>query len=43
MLVSEPVSVVVLTWLCILGYAILMYYWAVVPQYEQHVRPTCRK
>ncbi|WP_256558098.1 hypothetical protein [Halomarina litorea] len=35
---SEPITVVALTWLCILGYAGLMYYWTAVPQYERHVR-----
>lgn len=35
---TEPVKLVALTWLCILAYATLMYYWAAVPQYERHVR-----
>lgn len=43
-MVSEPVTMVATTWLCILGYATLMYYWTIVPQYERNVgaRPSKR-
>lgn len=34
---SDPVTMVATTWLCILGYAVLMYYWTVVPQYERNL------
>jgi hypothetical protein len=34
---SEPVVTVGLTWLCIAAYAVLMYYWTVVPQYERNL------
>ena len=39
MALSEPLVTVGLTWLCIAAYAGLMYYWTVVPQYEQNVTP----
>lgn len=38
-MVSDPVTMVATTWLCVLGYAALMYYWTVVPQYERNLRP----
>ena len=37
MALSEPLVTVGLTWLCIAAYAALMYYWTVVPQYDQNV------
>jgi hypothetical protein len=34
---ADPMVAAALTWLCIGVYAVAMYYWAVVPQYERNL------
>lgn len=39
MALPDPFVTVALTWLCIGLYAVVMYYWTVVPQYERNLAP----